>query len=119
MNYSDSWNATATQLANDAPLKFGWLLDGKYIGHGSYCIYILFPYDAENQTHTLFWPQLKKKVEERLKSFGHTMIFEPCFGEIEEFDLPFKYFPFRLAERIDYLEECIKSLHKIVLDQRQ
>jgi len=114
MNYEQTWKATATQLASESPLKFGWLLDGTYIGIGSTAIHIIFPATLRDQERTLFFPQLKKKIEERFKSFGHTMHFEPCYSDDEGGDIPFKYSPIRLSERIDYLEKCIVSLNNLL-----
>jgi hypothetical protein len=112
MDYAQTWLATATQLASESPIKFGWLLDGKYMGVGSTAIHILFPATLRNQESTLYFPQLKKKIEERFKSFGHALHFESCFYD-DEGNVPAKYSPVWLSERIDYLERCIVSLNKL------
>jgi hypothetical protein len=113
MNYEQTWIATATQLASESPIKFGWLLDGKYIGVGSTAIHIQFPSSLSNQGSTLYFPQLKKKIEDKFKSFGNSMHFEACFWDDAENDISFKYSPVWLSERIDYLEQCIVSLNKL------
>jgi DNA polymerase III subunit gamma/tau len=77
---SDPWSTVAHQLSADAPLKFGWTEDGKFVERIGNAILVEFPPSMEHQTKTLFWPQAVKKIEEQLTALiGGKVTFEYRF----------------------------------------
>lgn len=64
----DPWKDIATSLASESPLKFGWLLSGRFVERNNQQILVEFPSSYEVQTETIFWLQARKKIQERLTS---------------------------------------------------
>ena len=64
----DPWHAVAMELASDAPLKFGWIEDSRFVERNGTVIVVEFPASTEPKTQTLFWPQAVKKIEELLSA---------------------------------------------------
>lgn len=62
----DPWLPVAKVLAAESPLKFGWMIFGKFQEQRDHTIVVEFPPSCEMHTETLFWSQARKKIQEAL-----------------------------------------------------
>ena len=97
---NDPWSNIATSLGSESPLKFGWLTTGRFVERKNHQMFIEFPASYEAQTETLFWPQARKKIQERLTQnlgekielvtlfTGEEVLEEALDGEITEVMAP-------------------------------
>lgn len=62
-----TWTALSAELANESVIQFGWLVRGEFVGLDDGKFRVSFPASLEENTKAGFWPDLHKRVEERLK----------------------------------------------------
>ncbi len=84
---SPPWTTIASSLASESPLKFGWLRAGSFVEQKDQQVVVKFPASYQAQVETLFWPQARKKIQERLtEHLGQKIELVTCFHgeEVEE-----------------------------------
>ncbi len=62
-----TWTALSAELAIKSVIQFGWLARGEFAGLDGEKFRVRFPASLEENTKGNFWPDLRKRVEERLK----------------------------------------------------